>query len=88
MPGFVLMIDSNLRKYNYEFTNDGSVAFSVGDSSVKHGSTYEWNKEKQLAWKRKATDSSADVFTISQLNDDSLALQSKDSSVLLFTKVR
>ena len=87
MPGIVLMVDSNLRKYHYEFTKDGSIAFSVGDSLVKDSSTYEWNEEKQLVWKEKPADSSGDVFNITQLTNDSLALQSNDSSVLLFTKV-
>ncbi len=88
MPGIVLVVDSNLRKYHYEFSKDGSIAFLVGDSLVKDSSTYEWNKEKQLVWKEKPADNSGDVFNVTQLTNDSLALQSKDSSVLLFTKVK
>jgi len=88
MPGIMLMVDSNLRKYHYEFTKDGSVAFSLGDLLIKDRSGYEWNNENQLVWKENSTDTSGDVFKISLFTNDSLALQSKDSSVLLFTRVR
>ena len=88
MPGIMGMVDSNLRKYHYEFTKDGSIAFSLGDSLIKDSSAYEWNKENQLVWKENPTDTSGDVFNVSQLTNDSLTLQSKDSSVLLFTKVK
>lgn len=88
VPGIVEMLDSNLRKYHYEFTKDGSVAFSLGDSLIKDSYRYEWDKENQLVWKESPADTSGDVFKISRLTNDSLALQSKDSSVLLFTKVK
>lgn len=88
IPGIMGMVDSGLRKYRYEFTKDGSIAFSLGDSLIKDRSGYEWNNENQLVWKENSTDTSGDIFGISLLTNDSLALQSKDSSVLLFTKVR
>ena len=88
MPGIMSMVDSNLRKYHYEFTKEGSIAFSLGDLLIKDISRYEWDKENQLVWKENPADTSGDIFKVSLLNNDSLALQSKDSSVLLFTKVK
>jgi hypothetical protein len=88
MPGTMGMVDSNLRKYHYEFTRDGSIAFSLGDSLIKDSSGYEWYEEDKLVWKENPADSSGGIFKVSQLTNDSLALQSKNSSVLLFTKVK
>ena len=88
MPGIMGMVDSNLSKYHYEFTKDGFITFSLGDSLIRDSSRYEWDKESQLVWKENPADTSGDVFKVSRLTIDSLALQSKDSSVLLFTKVK
>jgi hypothetical protein len=88
LVGIMGMVDPNLMKYQYEFTKDGSIAFSLGDSIIKDSSRYEWDKENQLVWKEHPADTSGDIFKISLLNNDSLTLQSKDSSVLLFTKVK
>jgi len=88
MPGIMGMVDSNLVKYQYEFTKDGSIAFSLGDSIIKDSSRYEWDKERQLIWKEHPGDTSGNIFKVSLLNNDSLTLQSNDSSFLSFTKVR
>lgn len=88
MKGIMVIVDSGLRKYHYEFTEGGAIAFSLGDSLLKDSATYKWNNGKELVWQENLTDTSGDVLEISLLTNDSLALQSKDSSVLLFTKVK
>jgi hypothetical protein len=88
LVGIMGMVDPNLMKYQYEFTKDGSIAFSLGDSLIKDSSGYEWDKENQLVWKEHPADTSGDFFKVSLLNNDSLTLQSKDSTILLFTKAK
>ena len=82
------LFDPQLKKYHYEFKKDGSIFQFVDDSLTKDSSRYEWANENQLAWKEYLADTSVEVFNISLLDKDSMKLQSKDSSVLLFTKVK
>ncbi|MEP7372857.1 MAG: hypothetical protein ABI675_05665 [Chitinophagaceae bacterium] len=88
VPGIMSMADSHLRKYQYEFTKEGSIAFSLRDSIIKDSAHYEWDKENQLVWKDNTADTLGDIFKVSRLNNDGLAPQSKDSFVLLFPKVK
>ena len=88
MVGIMGMVDPHLMKYQYEFTKDGYLSLSLGDSLTKDSTRYEWNKKDQLVWKEYPTDSSGNIFKVSLLNNDSLVLQSEDSSILLFTKVK
>jgi hypothetical protein len=82
------MIEPDLMKYHYEFKKDGSISVSLGDSLTKDSSRYEWNKKDQLIWKEYPTDTTGEVFNVSIPHKDSLVVQSQDSSVLLFTKVK
>jgi hypothetical protein len=82
----IAMLDSNLLKYQYEFTKEGSILLSLGDSLSADSSRYEWNRENQLVWKENRNDSTGDILKIALLNKDSLLLQSKDSALLLFTR--
>jgi hypothetical protein len=82
------MVAQDLMKYRYEFKNNGSVAISMKDSLIEDSSRYEWNKSNQLVWKEYPADTTADVFTVSALNKDSLILQASDSTSLLFTKAK
>ena len=88
MVGIMGMVDPNLMKYQYEFTKGGAISRSLGDSLTKDSSRYEWKKENQLIWKEYPADTSGNVFKVSVLNEDSLVLQSEDSSILLFMKVK
>ena len=88
IPGITEIAAPELMKYHYEFKKDGAISFSVGDSLTKDSARYEWNKNDHLVWKEYPTDTSGDIFTIALLKIDSLSLQSEDSSVLLFTKVK
>ena len=85
LVGIMGTVDSNLLKYGYEFTKEGNILRSLGDSITKDSSRYEWNKKDQLVWK----DDSKDVSTalhIFKLNKDSLQVESSDSTIILFTK--
>lgn len=88
IAGIMKMIEPDLMKYHYEFKKDGSISVSLGDSLTKDSSRYEWNKKDQLIWKEYPTDTTGEVFNVSIPHKDSLVVQSQDSSVLLFTKVK
>src|SRR5687767_921506 len=88
LVGIMGMVEPNLKKYHYEFKKDGSISVSLGDSLTKDSSRYEWNKKDQLIWKEYPTDTTGEVFNVSIPHKDSLVVQSQDSSVLLFTKVK
>lgn len=84
--GIIGIIAPDLMRYQYEFNQGGFVLLS--DSLTKDSSKYEWNKNDQLVWKEHPTDTSGEVFNVSLPHKDSLHLQSGDSTVLLFTKVK
>ena len=84
--GIIGIIAPDLMKYQYEFKTGGSVV--LVDSLTKDSSKYEWNKKDQLVWKEHPADTVGEVFNVSIPHKDSLTLQSTDSVVLLFTKVK
>jgi len=88
LVGIMGMVEPNLKKYHYEFTKDGSISLSLGDSLTKDSSRYEWNKKDQLVWKEYPADTSGNIFTVSMPGKDSLFLQSEDSVILQFTKLK
>ena len=85
-PGIIGIIAPDLMKYSYEFKTGGSVV--LVDSLSKDSSNYQWNKKDQLVWKEHPADSSGEIFNVSIPHEDSLRLQSTDSVVLLFTKIK
>lgn len=84
--GLATLIDSNFKNYSYQFQKDGKVLRLLKDSVQKDTTSYEW-KEKQLVFKQQG-DSLVTLFTVSKLNQDSLVLLSKDSSVAYFTRFK
>ena len=78
--------DSAFSSYSYDFLKDGNVVRSLNDSAKADTSHYEWNKANELVWKEKASDSTAKIFSVIKLTQDSLQVQSKDSATILFTK--
>ncbi len=88
MVGIMGMVDPHLMKYQYEFTRDGYLSLWLGDALTKDSTRYEWAEKNKLVWKDYPSDTSANVFNVSLLSNDSLILQSEDSSILLFTKVK
>ena len=85
-PGIIGIIAPDLMKYRYEFKPGGSVV--LVDSLTKDSSNYDWNKKDQLIWKEHPADTSGEIFNVSIPHKDSLLLQSTDSVVLLFTKLK
>ena len=80
--------DSVFSSYNYHFLNDGNILRSLNDSAKADTSHYEWNKTNELIWKEKASDSTGKIFAVLKLTQDSLEVQSKDSIIILFTKLK
>ncbi|HMK25227.1 MAG TPA: hypothetical protein VK483_04290 [Chitinophagaceae bacterium] len=80
--------DSAFRSYNYDFLKDGNVIRSLNDSAKADTSHYEWNKKNELIWKKNAGDSTGRIFSVLKLTQDSLQVQSKDSTTILFTKLK
>jgi len=77
--------DSNLHKYQFEFTSNGSI---IEDNQGKPGDTsyYQFANDKELlVWDKK--DSSKTKWTINKLDSLQLLVQSKDSSVFSFRKI-
>lgn len=87
LVGIMAMVDPHLKEYQYEFKRDGAIALSLGDSLTKDSSRYVW-REKKLSWMENPADTAGTVFTVSLLNKDSLILQSEDSVLLQFTKLK
>ena len=87
LGGLVKVIDSNFANYTYQFQQDGQVLRLFKDSVQKNNSRFEWTKDDQLLFKQEA-DSLGTSFTVSRLNEDSLILQSKDSTTAFFSKVK
>lgn len=83
----VMANDSNFSKYRFDFQKNGQVLKSLNDSVKADTSYYEWNKAHELVWKEKASDSTGKTFVVTKLTIDSLQVQARDSSIVLFTKV-
>lgn len=80
--------DSAFNSYQYNFLKDGSVLRSVSDTVKADTLYYEWSKANELVWKEKASDSTGKIFAVIKQTSDSLQLQSTDSLVILFTKLK
>jgi hypothetical protein len=81
-------IDSNFSRYHYDFRTDGNVLKSVMDAAKADTSHYEWSGKNELVWKENPNDSTSEIFVVTKLNSDSLLLQSKDSAVVFFSKLK
>lgn len=82
------MLDSNFYGYHYDFLADGHILQSLHDTVTADTSYYEWNQNNELLVKEGTKDATAEAFTISTLNTDSLIILSKDSSSFVFTKLK
>ncbi len=78
--------DSSFRLYRYDFLKDGNILRSLNDSAKADTLHYSWKKNNELVW-TSATDSAGKVFTVTKLTVDSLQVQTKDSTSILFTKL-
>jgi hypothetical protein len=80
--------DSNLSKFQFDFQKNGNVIRSLNDTAKADTSHYEWSKANELVWKNNASDSTAKVFKVTKLTNDSLQIMSVDSSTILFFKMK
>ena len=84
----LLAKDSALPIYQYNFLKDGNIIKSLNDSAKTDTSYYEWSKPNELVWKENASDSIGNIYGVVKLTTDSLQMQTKDSSIILFTKLK
>src|SRR5688572_13050067 len=80
--GIMALVDTNTMKYVYEFTANGNILRSIGNSAVADTSMYEWQKDA-LLWKEDRSDTTGTLLHIAKLNIDSLYLFDTDSSTFL-----
>lgn len=85
---FVAFFDSTFSDYKYEVDKKGEikVTSNSSDSSDSNTAYYEWNKDNELFVKGKREDTAHETFRVLKLTTDSLLLQTKDSTALVFTK--
>ena len=79
--------DSTFSSYHYDFLKDGNILKSLNDSANADTLHYEWGKNNELIWKEKSSDSTGKIFTVLNLTQYSLQVQSKDSITIVFTKL-
>ncbi len=79
-------LDSNYLDYQYDFSKQDIITSL--DNKIIDTSHYEWNKADQLVWNQNVSDSTGTVFSVFKLTQDSLQLFAKDSSTILFTKMK
>jgi hypothetical protein len=73
----------------YEFQKDGDLLRSSNDSTKADTTFYVWNNSNGIVFKETKDDSTDNkVFSVTKLKADSLVLQTKDSSIFYFTKVK
>jgi hypothetical protein len=85
--GIMGMVDSSLMKYDYDFRKEGIVVKFLKDSIQKDTTHYEWTKDNHLIWKEQG-DSTGQTLAVNKLNQNSLVLRTKDSTLIYFRKVK
>lgn len=82
--------DSLLSAFQYEFRKDG-IGFIHDSTTAKSDSFYyEWNKTGDLVVKGNVKDSTAEIFSVLQLNHDSLRVKNngdKENKEYHFTRL-
>lgn len=83
-------MDSNSRKLVYDFQPDGKVIVSnPADSNAKKDTTsFRWGKDKEIFWKERITDTATERMTVVKLDKEDFVLQSKDSILIYFRKMK
>ena len=91
--GLILLLfamDSNARRQVYDFQTNGQVIVSLPNDTLskKDTSSFAWGKEKELLWKEKYSDPAAESMMVIKLDKKDLVLQSADSTLVYFKKVK
>jgi len=80
--------DSSFHLFHYDFLKDGHIVRSLNDSSATDTTHYEWKKKNELRWSGNNVDTTIREFAVIKLTMDSLQVRTKDSAVILFTKLK
>ena len=82
--------DSIARKQEYDFQVNGELFISLPNDPVSKKDTFSfaWGKDRELLWKDKHSDSTTESMTVIKLDKKDLVLQSADSTLVYFKKVK
>jgi hypothetical protein len=81
-------LDTNFKHYTYSFEKESRILILQNDTTAVDTAAYEWKENKQLVFKKAATDSAGEVFSVLKLNRDSLKLLGNNSLKILYTKAK
>lgn len=83
-------MDSTARNQVYDFQTNGQVLVLLPSDSLakKDTSSFAWGKENELLWKEKYTDSTAESMKVIKLDKENFIIQSEDSTLVYFKKVK
>jgi len=86
----LLAMDSNVRKQVYDFQTNGRVFVSLPNDTLskKDTSSFTWRKDRELLWKDNYSDSTSESMIVIKLDKKGLVLQSADSTLVYFKKVK
>ena len=87
---FLYATDSNSKKEIHHFYKNSLLVTTYPyDSLLKNDTSYyKWGKNNELVCKGKVSDSTGIIFSVAKLTPDSLKVQTKDSAIILFTKLK
>jgi hypothetical protein len=88
MIGLAAIADSNSHNYRFNFREDGTLLRTLDETPGADTSHYDWSGKNELRIKDAAKDSTGVNYTVNKLVRDSLVLQSRDSAVFVFTRVK
>jgi len=80
-------LDSNVKKQEFKFFNNGQMISSEPGSSERDTSFFIWGKGEQLIWKEKKTGLFTDTTTIIKLDKKDFVLQSSDSTLFYLKRI-
>ncbi|MDP4264358.1 MAG: hypothetical protein Q8941_17645 [Bacteroidota bacterium] len=88
LSGILALTDSDRIRCRYDFRENGTILQLQKGQAKTDTSWYEWTPKSDLLLKEAPKDSTGERFVVNKLGDDSLVLQSKDSAVFVFTKLK
>jgi hypothetical protein len=86
--GIIAALDSNILHYEYDIQKDGKVYIALPGKPAADSAFYEWAAGNQLNWIQNDSVKTKDEFAVLKLDSISLSLQTKDSSLLSFIKLK
>lgn len=86
--GIIAALDSNIPNYEYDIQKDGKVYIALPGKPVTDTTFYEWADSTHLNWIQSDSAKTKDVFTVMKLDSNGFSLQTKDSSLFSFIKLK